>query len=130
MNQLKLPPFYNKILFWQRLIWLLSIVIMLVSFIQVIGGYGNFASNTAAFEIGYFLIWLLEVITWGVCLGFIIHLKRAINIGKEYENQRNRNNFRSWIKASRKALVYLTLFILLFTVQVLFDQLLLGIFEL
>ncbi len=130
MSELKLPLIYNKILFWQRLIWLVSIAVLVISTIRTLGQYGNFASNTSSFEMKYFLTWLLGLVAWGACLVFIIHLKRAINIGKEYEAQRSGANFRVWIKASQKTLVYLTLFIVLFTVQIFFNQVLLGVFNL
>ncbi|MFK7799621.1 MAG: hypothetical protein AB8E82_19365 [Aureispira sp.] len=123
MEQETLPPIYRKMLFWQRFVWLVLVITLLVYAVRVMGDYGNFASNNSNFEFKYALLWLMEAATWVVLLWFVINLKKSINIGQNYEAIRSSTELANWMLRMHETAKSLLVVLVFLVIKSLFSQL-------
>jgi hypothetical protein len=117
-----LPPIYKKMLFWQRFVWLTSVLGLLAYAVRLMNSYGSFASANAEFEFQYSLFWFVEAAAWLAALFFVINLKKSINIGQKYEAERSRAALASWMLRMHQTAKSLLAVIILLIIESVLDQ--------
>lgn len=134
MEKSSLPPIYNKILFWQRFVWLMLVItcwLMLVITCVVyafswIGLYQRIHTFSNIYQTFYLLEWGGSCIQWLSLIAFAIQLRKSIKIGAEYEEQRGARAFGRWLRALRKTWGYFLVIIVILLARTLFEQLIFG----
>lgn len=115
----------DKLLFWQRLSWLLlliSTVMAVFGVIQALNSIGNGFGNSFLM-IAYRIV---ELASWVMLLILVGKVKKSINAGEAYQKERSRITFTNWMKRLRETWVFLTVIIILFVAENLFNQLFWG----
>lgn len=121
MEKKSLPAIYNKLLFWQRLVWLLLVIAAPIFLIRLLTQYGNFYDNVSSYNIKYAISWWLSFASNIGLIFWLVALKKSINTGKEYEEQQQAAAFGNWIRMTKRANVFLLVFLALLLASSLYE---------
>ncbi len=121
----------TKILFWQRLFWLLLIVFFISSFVRIFRMWESVLYEFSEGNFNYLLIAVTQTAILVFLLLFILRLRKTIHLGQAYVATNSRENFTYWANEMRQAWVYFGAVIGLTVVQLLWTALIYraGIFS-
>lgn len=123
MEKSSLPPIYNKILFWQRWVWLVLVIVCMCYVFELAQNFQSFSYIEEGNFKMYIPYFSLSFFSWIGLIALVVQLRKTIKIGAAYENKREAGEFGRWINSLKKTWLYFLVIILLMIVSNLLEQL-------